>query len=90
MSESLKIIDAYPQPEEAAAKRPQCEAALNPALVEKIERWEVWRGKSWYRFAKPKPKGTCNCKARYLIKGKWYCRKHAGLIALDTIAEARK
>lgn len=90
MSASLKIIDAYPEPEEKAAKRPQCEASLDRALVQKIERWEEFRGKSWYRYNQPKPKGTCANKARYIIKGKWYCRKHAGLIVLDTFAEPKK
>lgn len=88
MRAAPKIIDAYPEPEPVI--RPQCEAPLNPQLVRKIELWEKAHGRSWYRYSQPKPKGTCTNKARYLVKGKWYCRKHAGLIALEAIAEPKK
>ncbi len=88
MSISLKIIDAYPpQPELAVGKRPQCEASLKPYLQERIAEWKT-QGRKWYAHMKPgAPEGTCTLKARYKINGKWYCRKHAGLIVLDAMAK---
>lgn len=88
MSVSLKIVDHYPPvPEAEVSVRPQCEASLKPYLQERIQEWKQ-QGRNWYANKKPgKPEGTCANKARYKINGKWYCRKHAGLLVLDAMAK---
>lgn len=92
MSKPLKIIDCYPPvPAVVVSTRPFCCALLQPELQEKILRWKK-EGRKWHKSLQMQeaPVGTCANKARYQIDGKWYCRKHAGLVVLDSIAEVKK
>lgn len=86
------IIDAYPPvPTEVVSVRPFCCALLQPELQEKILRWKK-EGRKWHKSLQMQqaPEGTCANKARYVIDGKWYCRKHAGLLVLDSIAVVKR
>lgn len=92
MSKPLRIIDAYPPvPAVVISERPLCEALLQPDLQEKILRWKK-EGRKWHKSQQraEAAEGTCANKARYLIDGRWYCRKHAGLIVLDSVAEVKQ
>lgn len=83
----IKAIDAFPPL--SPGKRPKCQAKLSAYVT---ERNEFWRKKGTFDkgskiWRKDLADDQCGANARYVINGKWYCRKHGALTALDLVAE---
>ena len=60
-------------------KLPQCEAELTPQAM------HYWKNIEQY---KPED-NRCQNQSKYLIDGKYYCRKHAAYIVLDKTIEEK-
>lgn len=83
----MKVHDAYPP--QSPGKRPICEGQLSAGTTEFNEARE--RNGSNLISKRRKllkiPADQCDANARYYVRGKWLCRKHAAYFVLDAIAE---
>jgi hypothetical protein len=76
-----RIIDHTP----VVFQWPRCESAITSDST------ISWRARNQRQQAKADRLGVelfqCFMQATYEIDGHWYCRKHAGLLSLDMLAE---
>jgi hypothetical protein len=83
------IVDVFPP--HSIEVRPLCQAQLSRYCVERNREWAKRKGvprRMKEQMDKGHPIELCGHQARYKIKGKYYCRKHAALVALDLVATA--
>jgi hypothetical protein len=85
----ITAIDIFPP--HSIDRRPFCEATLSRYVVERNREWNARKDGPPRRLKEQKQRGhsieKCGCYARYKINGKYFCRKHGGLVALDLVAE---
>lgn len=89
---NISVKNIYPQP---PIRRPFCCATLSEYVAERNILWLEKHKKDssgLNRQEKRKmendiPPHQCGAFARYKINGKFYCRKHGALKALDLISE---
>lgn len=86
----MKIIDRFPPAN--IEVRPPCEAVLSRYVVEQNRNWLARGNDGGTLFKIRREKGLdqehCGLNARYLIDGKYYCRKHAAYYVLDQLAKS--
>lgn len=88
----IKVVQLYPQP---PVRRPFCEATLSEYVATRNAEWRERHKKDPHRLnrlerekiANGIPAHQCGCLAKYTINGKFFCRKHGALIALDLVAK---
>lgn len=84
----MKVVDCFPP--ESIEKRPPCEAQLSRYVVEQNRGWIARGNDGGALFRARQRKGLdqehCGLNSRYLIDGKYYCRKHAAYVVLDNLA----
>lgn len=81
------VIDAFPP--NTPGKRPICQGKVGQYTAEANERKQKLNGQRYLRSRRGKdevPPDQCDFNARYLLNGKWLCRKHAAYMLLDSLA----
>jgi len=84
----MKVVDRYPSA--SIEERPPCEAELSRSTVEQNRKWTARNkgGGAQFRLrtSRQLDQEHCGMNSRYLIDGKYYCRKHAAYYVLDRVA----